>query len=73
MEEKKLSKEDYNNIPVYYCNYCLSLKVKTVAGGSLGLDHCAECGGTDILETHISEWEKMYENKYGVKYLNSSI
>lgn len=67
------TKEQYNNEPVYYCKYCLSLRIKTVAGGSLGLDHCDECGGTDIGTAHISEWEDLYKNKYGVKYLNSTI
>jgi hypothetical protein len=33
-------------------------------------DYCDHCGSTDIAEAHISEWEKMYEEKYGVKYLN---
>lgn len=65
--------EDYNDIPVHYCKYCLSLRIKTIAGGSLGLDHCDECGGTDIASTHINEWEKLYEERYGVNYLKSNI
>lgn len=64
------TKEQYNDEPVHYCAFCLSLKIKTVAGGTLGLDHCDECGGTDIQTAHISEWEKLYEQRYGVKYID---
>lgn len=33
------------------------------------MDYCEDCGCTDIKETHISNWEKMYEEKYKKKYL----
>lgn len=56
-----LTREDYNNEPVYYCAHCLSLKIKTVAG----FDFCDECGGTDIKACHINEWNKMYKDKHG--------
>lgn len=70
---ENLSKEQYNNEPVHYCAYCLSLKIKTVAGGSLGLDCCDECGGTDIQTTHIEVWQKMYKERYGVDFLNRTL
>lgn len=64
------TKEQYNDEPVYYCSYCLSLRIKTIAGGALGLNHCDECGGTDIQTAHINEWEEMYKKRYGVKFLD---
>lgn len=65
-----LTKEVYNNIPVSYCKECLSLKIRSVA--SLDAAYCEDCGGTDIAETHIEEWDKLYKNKYGFTYLNNS-
>ena len=59
MEEKE--KIDYNNIPVYYCKHCLSLKIKSVGD----VDYCAHCGSTDIDQGHIKYWQKVYREKYG--------
>ena len=54
--------EDYNDIPVYYCKNCLSLKI-------INLDeedcYCDDCGSTAIETAHIDEWKKMYKDKYG--------
>lgn len=58
----------YNDIPVYYCSGCLSLKVKTVAESS-NLDYCDDCGCTDIKQAHIEEWKKLYRGRYGFDYL----
>ena len=63
--EHKTTKEEYNNSPVLYCVQCLSLRVRQ----SDNIDYCDECGGTEIEEIHIQEWEKMYEQKYGKNYL----
>lgn len=62
---KDLTTEDYNNEPVYYCRHCLSLKIKVVGG----YDFCDECGSTSIATTHIENWEKLYEERYGNKFL----
>lgn len=62
----KLSKEDYNNEPVYYCSECLSLKIRDIDG----TDYCDKCGSTNINQTHIYEWEQMYNKKYNGNYLN---
>ena len=68
-QEQKLPKEEYNSEPVFYCKSCLSLKIKTVKVGS-NLDYCDECGSTDIEQINIEEWENMYQERYGTKYLN---
>lgn len=68
----KPSKEDYNNIPVYYCKSCLSLAVKTVLVDS-NLDFCDNCGSTDIGVTTIDEWKKLYKERYGFDYLNNKL
>lgn len=70
--EERLTKEDYNKEPVYYCKGCLSLKVKTVAAAVLDLDYCDDCGSTDIEQSSIEEWDYMYEKRYGFKYLNNN-
>lgn len=60
-----IDKQEYNDIPVVYCKQCLSISIRV----SDGIDYCDECGGTDMSETHIHEWEKMYEQKYNKKFL----
>lgn len=64
------SNVDYNAIPVFYCKHCLSLNIKTVDESidTEYLDFCAECGSTEIGQTDIHTWEKMYEQKYGKKF-----
>lgn len=65
------SNVDYNAIPVFYCKHCLSLNIKTVdeSIGTEYLDFCANCGSTEIGQTDIHTWEKMYEQKYGKNFL----
>jgi hypothetical protein len=57
--------DNYNDIPVFYCKKCLSLKIKSV----IGMDYCDDCNSTNIDKCHIKEWEKMYEERYGYKLL----
>lgn len=61
---------DYNAIPVFYCKHCLSLNIKTVDESidAEYLDFCVDCGSTEIGQTDIHTWEKMYEQKYGKKF-----
>lgn len=63
--ESKVSKEEYNNIPIIYCKHCLSLAIRDLDG----IDYCDKCGGTETNQAHIHEWESMYEQKYGKKHL----
>ena len=58
---------DYNDDPVFYCEHCLSLAIKSIGD----VDYCDECGGTDIKTTNIHTWEKEYKEKYGVEYLKT--
>lgn len=53
--------QDYNAIPVLYCAKCMSLKIMN--DEVLG-DYCPECGSTDIRETDIYSWKKLYRTRY---------
>lgn len=70
MEKEKYTKEDYNKEPVMYCKKCLSLKIRDA--GLPDLLYCDECGSAEILTTTIDEWETLYRNKYGFKYLDKN-
>lgn len=65
-------KEDYNNVPVTYCKTCGSLHIKTVEfdNGQEPLDYCVTCSNTDLGTAHIEEWEDIYKDKYGHKFLD---
>lgn len=65
----ELNTNKYNDIPVHYCTECLSLKVRVY---NEDMDYCEECGSTAIEKTHISEWEKKYEEKYKQNYLKAT-
>lgn len=64
--------KEYNDEPVFYCKSCLSLGIKTVASG-LDLDYCKDCGSTDIEQTHIENWQKLYRERYGFDYLTKEL
>lgn len=49
--EDKLTKEDYNNIPIVFCTRCLSLKIVIIDD----MDYCAECSSTSMQEATIKE------------------
>tara|TARA_R110002051_G_C8516883_1_gene467280 strand:- start:195 stop:530 length:336 start_codon:yes stop_codon:yes gene_type:complete len=65
------SKDSSNNEPITYCKTCLSIHIKTVEfkDTEQEVDYCISCSNTDLGETHISEWEDMYEERYGEKFL----
>lgn len=58
----------YNEEPVFYCKHCLSLAIKSIED----FDYCDKCGSTESAQTSIFEWEKIYENKHGIKFLNQN-
>lgn len=63
--ENSLEDHNFNEEPVFFCASCLSLAVREVNGR----DFCDECGNTDIVTSTIEEWERLYEEKYGHKYI----
>lgn len=58
-----------DNELVVYCPHCLSLAIRVIDRDDTTLDYCDECGNTNIDTIDFSTWEKMYEEKYGHKYL----
>lgn len=69
LEGEEFNKEDYNNIPVYYCKQCLSLNILNIPGTE-NSDFCNNCNSTDIGITDIDTWESLYYDKYKCKYLD---
>ena len=61
---------DYDEIPVFYCQNCLSLKIRNVASID-NSEYCDECGSTNIKTTKIQEWEELYKARYGYKFLEN--
>lgn len=59
--------QEYNEIPVFYCSKCLSLHIRNIGE----IDYCESCGSTEIRETTITEWDKNYEAKHGIKFINN--
>lgn len=58
---------DYDEEPVEYCSKCYSLKIKHI--DAVNLDCCMDCGSTETATASISDWERMYEHRYGHKFL----
>jgi len=54
---------NYNEEPVHYCKYCLSLDNPVVIEGT-DIEYCKYCGSTDFEDSSIEEWEKQFEEKY---------
>ncbi len=67
----KLPTEIYDSIPVYYCQHCLSLKIKDVDGIPHS-EYCCDCGSTNISKTDIDQWEELYFKRYKHKYLENN-
>ena len=65
------SKDTSNNEPITFCKTCLSIHIKTVEfeDTDQAVDYCVACSNTDLETTHISEWEDMYEERYGERFL----
>lgn len=61
----KLSKEEYNSIPVYYCKHCGSLAVMAMPG--FVNDYCDKCGSTDIGKASIEVWLDLQKTVYQKK------
>lgn len=59
--------EEYNSEPVTYCARCYSLGI--VHEDSIGMDCCKECGSSDLLTSSEGEWERLYKQRYGHKFV----
>lgn len=58
----------YDDEPVTYCSRCYSLKIKHEE--VTDSDICMDCGCTETKTTDISTWERLYERRYGRKYVD---
>lgn len=58
---------NYDSEPVEYCAKCYSLKIKHE--DAIDSDYCTECGSTEIAIATIDEWERLYQRRYGHKYV----
>lgn len=56
---------EYNEEPVLYCSQCLSLKIRDTDN----IEYCDQCGCTELEEANIFDWQRLYEERYGEKYL----
>ena len=59
------SKEEINNIPVYYCNSCLSLHILRGTTEEIP-EFCGKCYSTNISKCHITTWRELYYNRYNI-------
>ena len=57
----------YDLEPVRFCARCYSLKIKYEE--AINTDCCMECGSSDTMTASIEEWEKLYERRYGHKFV----
>jgi Zn ribbon nucleic-acid-binding protein len=78
LDEMK-SKINYNSEKIHYCKTCLSIAIKTITIPSsekendVEIDYCIPCGNTDMeIAQDVSEWEDMYAEKYGDKFLKKN-
>lgn len=59
------SHKEYDEEPVVYCKHCLSLRIMSIDG----IELCDDCGSAEFEQTDIYNWEKLYENMYGHKFV----
>lgn len=67
-DNKKL--KDYDDEPVQYCTRCYSLKIRHEE--QTDTDFCMNCGCTETATATIDKWEKMFEERYGRKYVEKA-
>lgn len=69
-----MSKQDkireYDSEPVTYCSRCYSLSI--VHEDAIDADCCKECGCSDLKTSSVEEWEKLFEGRYGHKFVEAS-
>jgi hypothetical protein len=52
---------------VLYCPDCLSLSIVGIEGTDIC--YCKRCGCTNIQEIEFDKWDRLYQKKYGKKYV----
>lgn len=67
MARRATRTQEVEEEPITYCRKCYSIKVKYE--DSIGMDCCGDCGCTDFSTTNFDEWENLYRNRYGHKYM----
>ena len=71
------AKEGFENDPITYCKTCLSIYIKTIefekgpGGEDREVDYCVPCGNTELETVYLSEWEDLYEERYGERFLTN--
>lgn len=60
---------EYDSEPVAYCAKCYSLRI--MREDAMDCDYCADCGSTEVLTTSIDEWQRLYEGRYGRKFVEA--
>lgn len=60
-----MTKQEYNDMPVFFCDDCLSLAILKMDD----YNYCKDCGSTNVKLTMIDDWERRYKQKYGKKLL----
>lgn len=61
---------DYDSDSWFYCASCFSPNIRHE--DAIDSDCCGSCGCTNIVESTIEEWEKLYMKRYGHKYAEKS-
>ena len=68
MSKRKV--EDFDAEPVVYCPRCYSLNI--VYEDAIRADCCGDCGCSDVKTSTIDIWEKLYQKRYGHKFVERS-
>lgn len=61
---------EYDSEPVLYCANCYSLRIQHE--DAVDSDFCRDCGCSEIKETSIENWERLYEIRYGHSYIHKN-
>lgn len=64
-KRKKL--ERFDDEPISYCSRCYSLKIKYE--DTVGMECCGDCGCTDFTSSSVEEWDKLFQKRYGHKFV----
>lgn len=64
---KHSNTKEYDAEPVVYCARCYSLNIKYEE--AIDSDCCGECGCTDTITSTFEEWDRLYQARYGKKFV----